>query len=633
MSTGQQASDAQADHRLESDFSLSPDLLTFLDSTFDGVIVADTEGRIVEMNKVAESMFGISLEQIRGETLGDVIVPTHLRDRHEAGMARMRKDPNPRLSGKRLQTDGRRADGTNFPLELTLTSLRLGGKLLVAAHMRDLSRERDTERMLRESEARFRLAVRGAHDGIFEWDLTNGRHHYSEHCLKIFGISPGDLGDAVDAWQRFIVDEDRRKVREATMRLLDGAADTVEMEYRIRRPDGEIRWLHSTAAAERRPDGRVTRIAGSTGDITERKSIERALLESERRFRTIAEAHPIPVLIYREADGHILYASPGTEALFGLPVFRLIDLPFSDLFNGPEAARDFTGRVSRESALTGARAQMRAAGRGVFPVSLNARAFVHDGQPAVLVSVNDLTESERTAQELERQRERLAQNEKLAALGSMLAGVAHELNNPLSILLGQSAMLMEEVPQDYRPRAEKIERAADRCARIVRSFLAIARQRPAERRPADLRAIAMGAVEMLEEDMDATGIERTIHMSPILPGILGDADQLQQVVSNLITNAVQALADRPAPRRLMITCAPSPDGRAALLEVSDNGGGIPDDLRRRIFEPFFTTKPLGMGTGIGLAVSLGIVEAHGGRLQLAEPRLGGATFRLSLPIG
>ena len=234
---------------------------------------------------------------------------------------------------------------------------------------------------------------------------------------------------------------------------------------------------------------------------------------------------------------------------------------------------------------------------------------------------------------LARSREALYQNEKLSALGSLLAGVSHELNNPLSIVVAQAIMLERQSQGgELAERAQKIRTAADRCSRIVQTFLAMARQKQPEREAVDLNAVAMAAYELAEYGLRADGICATLELAPALPTISADADQLHQVIINLLVNAQQALAVGAGPqRKLVLRTAIGALPRTVILEVEDNGPGVPDEARRRIFEPFYTTKPQGHGTGVGLSFSLGLAEAHGGRLELV-PVAQGACFRLTLPI-
>ena len=274
---------------------------------------------------------------------------------------------------------------------------------------------------------------------------------------------------------------------------------------------------------------------------------------------------------------------------------------------------------------------MRADG-STFPVELAITEVSLPHRRLFTAYLRDLTAARAAQAEIERQREALHQSEKLAALGSLLAGVAHELNNPLSILIGNALMLQAEAEGVSRPlaeRAQRIQAAAERCGRIVRSFLAMARQRKTQPRSVEVEFLIGNALGLLAYGLRAAGIETEQTIAAGLPPVFCNPDQVTQVLTNLLVNAQQALEGEPQPRRVRLGAVT--DGNAIVIEVADNGPGIPPNLRSRVFDPFFTTKPMGVGTGIGLSVSRGIVEAHGGSLTLA-PSERGATFLLRLPL-
>lgn len=230
---------------------------------------------------------------------------------------------------------------------------------------------------------------------------------------------------------------------------------------------------------------------------------------------------------------------------------------------------------------------------------------------------------------LGRSRAALAQSEKLTALGSLLAGVSHELNNPLSIIVAQSVMLERQAEETVlAQRAEKIRKAADRCARIVQTFLAMARQKPPQREAVELNEIVGSALDLAEYGLRGSAIEVIRDFTDAPTGLSADGDQLHQVVLNLITNAHQAMESEAEPRRL--TLRTRRDGDDVLLDVIDTGPGVPAGIAARIFEPFFTTKPQGEGTGFGLPFSHGIALAHDGTLELLDGDGRGAGFRLRL---
>jgi signal transduction histidine kinase len=229
--------------------------------------------------------------------------------------------------------------------------------------------------------------------------------------------------------------------------------------------------------------------------------------------------------------------------------------------------------------------------------------------------------------------DQLLQTEKLAAMGSLLAGVAHELNNPLSVVLGRADLLAQQLAgSPLQSRAELIAEAAERCARIVKNFLALARQRSPERQAVQLNQIIQEAVELVAYPLRVDDVEVRLELAPSLPVLWADPHQLHQVLVNLITNAHQAMRQAPPPRRLTLaTRAESAAGRV-VLRVADTGPGIPAEIQPRIFEPFFTTKPPAQGTGLGLSICQGIIEGHGGSIRVESPPGEGAVFVIELPV-
>jgi signal transduction histidine kinase len=242
-------------------------------------------------------------------------------------------------------------------------------------------------------------------------------------------------------------------------------------------------------------------------------------------------------------------------------------------------------------------------------------------------------QNERLEAQVRERTEQLLQSEQLAAMGSLLAGVAHELNNPLSVVTGQAALLQRLAGDGpMAPRTKKIAKAADRCARIIKNFLALARKQPMERETVSLNRVVEDAAEILAYPLRVDEVEVTLQLAPDLPEIWADPHQLHQVVVNLVSNAQQAMRDTAPPRRLTLTTRRDATPGRVQLEVSDTGPGIPEDVQRRMFEPFFTTKPFGQGTGLGLSLCQGIVERHGGAIRGTSRPGHGAVFSVELPI-
>src|SRR5438128_192816 len=220
-------------------------------------------------------------------------------------------------------------------------------------------------------------------------------------------------------------------------------------------------------------------------------------------------------------------------------------------------------------------------------------------------------------------------------MGSLLAGVAHELNNPLAVLTGHAHLLREGAKDEsLASRAEKIQAAADRCARIVKNFLALARQRPPERGAVSVNMVIQGALEMLAYELRTDSVEVTCEFAAGLPPLWADSHQLHQVLVNLIANAHHAMRKqpKPAPRRIRLASQLDREHQRVRLTVADTGPGIAPEIREKIFEPFFTTKLAGEGTGLGLSLCRGIIEEHGGTISIQSEPGQGATFVIELPL-
>lgn len=365
-------------------------------------------------------------------------------------------------------------------------------------------------------------------------------------------------------------------------------------------------------------------------DIAERARVQQALENSEEEYRSMFNAS-IDGLALWNADAEMVNANPALWKMYGYSEEEYVALPLGRLV-GASHHPDFLRAIAAGKPLHAEITESRRDG-STLEVEIHGIPMQYQGQPHVLTIARDITEKKRSAQELTRQRETLYQREKLAALGSLLAGVAHELNNPLSVVVARAVLLEEQGDATTQAAAVKIRTAAERCARIVRTFLAMARQQQPARGPVAINEVVSAALDITGYAVRTSGIEVTLDLADDLPPILADADQLHQVLLNLIINAQHALQDQPAPRRIRVTSRYDSAIDVIRITVADNGPGIPADLRARVFEPYFTTKPTGIGTGVGLAVSLGIVEAHGGTLTVDCPVEGGAVFTITLPVG
>jgi len=231
-----------------------------------------------------------------------------------------------------------------------------------------------------------------------------------------------------------------------------------------------------------------------------------------------------------------------------------------------------------------------------------------------------------------RLQEQLIQSEKMSAIGQLIAGVAHDLNNPLASVVGFSDFLAEAggIPPSLQEPLQVIRQEAERAATIVKNLLSFARRQEGERTPLPVRVLLDSTLALLRNQLMADKVEATLEVEPGLPDIEVSANQIKQVFVNIINNACQAIASDAPSGRIWITAKRVHDSVA--VSVTDSGPGMPEEIASRVFEPFFTTKPEGAGTGLGLSISQGIVKEHGGRITLETPPGGGATFTVELPL-
>ena len=348
--------------------------------------------------------------------------------------------------------------------------------------------------------------------------------------------------------------------------------------------------------------------------------VRRAKEQWETAFDALSEG--IAVV---DDEGRVRRSNRALADLLNMPLPNVVGTPLGEALLGkPNALQDLlvaTRRGERPAPLVARSERLgRAVRVNVAPIPGAAT------EQSIVVMVEDVTEQ----QALETQ---LVQSEKLAAVGQLVSGVAHELNNPLTSIAGLSEFLLEqkELGKKDRGHLQVIQEQAERAGRIVRNLLTFARKGAAERVPVDLNDVIRRTLALTSYDLKLKDIAVERELSGALPDVFGDRHGLQQVVLNLVTNAAHAVAENPRERPREITVSTWFDGQVHL-RVADTGPGISDDIAQSVFTPFFTTKEPGKGTGLGLSITYSIVESHGGQITL-EPRgpRGGAAFRVDLP--
>ncbi|HEX4684697.1 MAG TPA: ATP-binding protein [Gemmatimonadaceae bacterium] len=360
----------------------------------------------------------------------------------------------------------------------------------------------------------------------------------------------------------------------------------------------------------------------------ENAELVETLRQAEWRFRTLFRAAPDAVFTVLQS-GRIREANDAVRDVTGLDPLQVVGRPVVDLVSEPE--RDKL-RAALRSTFDGVPTRIEVTfqqitSRGSGPrrvVALAMSRLPEADPPSVLLVGRDMT-SEREM------RLRLMESDRLAAVGELVAGVAHEVNNPLSSISAFAQLLLRDggLTTSQRDSIDVIRSETLRASQVVKDLLAFARRSEPQREPIDLNSVVQRTLRLRGYQLTSNRISVESSLANELPAVIGDARQLQQVCLNLVTNAIQAMASLGNAGTLFVSTRP--EGTDVVLEMRDTGPGIDEDARGHIFEPFFTTKGEGEGTGLGLSVSYGIVAAHGGTVEVPQTSCAGTTFRVRLP--
>ncbi|MGH7504898.1 MAG: ATP-binding protein, partial [Longimicrobiales bacterium] len=400
------------------------------------------------------------------------------------------------------------------------------------------------------------------------------------------------------------------------------------VEYRVVHPDGEVRWAFSRGYPVRAEDGQVYRVVGTTEDVTERKVAQDRLAAAEALYRLLVENAPYAIYAL-DVNGCFVELNPAGEAIVECPPGAAIGQHFSTVI-APEsldvATRGFEQVVSGEADHIEFDEWILQASGGKRLIRVTESAMIENG---VIVGTHGVARDITDEYQMDRQ---LRRAERLASIGTLIGGVAHELNNPLQSIRSFTSLLLENAqPGEETEDLKTIQRESQRASRIVSNLRLLARQaqdEPGERAPLDLNDVVRHVLKTRRYALDTGSIEVVEDLFADLPAVLGDRGQLEQVVLNLVVNAEHAV-EGAAVRR--ITLGTRPDGGTVVLTVADSGMGIHADHLEHIFDPFFTTKAPGEGTGLGLSLVYGIITEHGGAVHVDSKPARGTTLRIQLP--
>jgi two-component system NtrC family sensor kinase len=413
-------------------------------------------------------------------------------------------------------------------------------------------------------------------------------------------------------------------------------------EYRLVTKSGDIKWVRVSSRLVYENDT-IARIRGVMVDITGRRRAEEALKQSERRYRLLAE-NVTDVIWTMDLNWQCTYISPSVTRQRGFTVEEAMALTPEESLT-PASLEAAAKAIQEALALEAAGQDANFAARPVdleqycrdgSTVWTEVYATLlrdQDGQAIGILGVaRDVTERKQAEAERRMMEQQLQLSGRLAAVGELAAGVAHELNNPLAAVQGFAQLLAarDDLEESMRSDVDTIHREAKRATKITANLLSFARKHESEKRPISINEVVESCIELHAYRMRVNNIEVLTELAPGLPMTMADFHQLQQVCVNIITNAEQAMT--AAHGRGTLSVRTETAGEYVRMALSDDGPGIPEEYLQRVFDPFFTTKDVGKGTGLGLSICYGIVEDHGGLIRAESRPDEGTTFVIEIPI-
>lgn len=583
-----------------------------IDNLDHAVFTLSLEGIFQVVNRYTAQLLGASFQEIIGRSVGDFFAEPGLEDiRQTFEQLQQQGHWSGRVPVRLKRTSERRYFDCRFQV------VREGDTESVSGWARDVTAQH-------ESEIRFADLFESLSEGIF------------------FTTPDGQILDANPALVRMMGFDTREEllkhnfrdfyadpsVRQEIVRELSERGSLQGRELALRRRDGQRVYCIGSGFAIRDTFGRVVRLQGTFFDITERRAIERRLHEEQEFVRRLIASFP-DIIAVLDRTGKFTFVSQRVSDVMGRHPEDYVGESLGSRMaddDRPNALEKFKALVQGEAPNVQLEFKSKH-GDGEWR-TLRASAaplFDTDGNiTGVVASARDITES----RQIERQ---LIQKEKLASMGEMMSGVAHELNNPLTAILGVSDLLRERATDDATKRhVEIVLNQARRAASIIQNLLAFSRPSSVGRTKVNVEEIAQRALQIQQGSLRQKNIAVEFVASGMVPDIDGDPKLLTQVFSNLITNAEQAIAASRDRGKLRVSVTHV--GGKVGVTFTDDGPGIPPENISRIFDPFFTTKRPGGGTGLGLTICLAVAKEHGGSIEVHSTPGAGATFRVIFPV-
>src|SRR5258708_429647 len=607
-----------------------------MEAAVDGAILIDALGVVLMFNPACEKLFGYSADDVIGKNV-KMLMPEpcqHEPDRYIANYLDSRK---PKIIGIGREVVGLRADGSTFPMDLSVGEAKQEGGSIFVGIIRDITERKSAERALRESAGRMRALIETAFDGAILIDARGVVLMFNPAGERLFGYFADEvIGKNV----KILMPEPYRHERDGYIaNYVDSRKPKIigiGREVVGLRADGST-FPMDLSVGEAKHQGGGSIFVGIIRDITERKSAERALHESAGRIRALIET-AVDGAILIDARGVVLIFNPACEKLFGYSADEVIGENVKMLMPQPyrhEHDRYITNyRDTRDPKIIGSGREVigRRKDGSTFPMDLSVGEARQDGESIFVGIIRDLTSRKRTEAELEQARAELVRVARVTTLGELTAAIAHEVNQPLTGLVssGNACLrwLAGDVP-NLKAARESVERmisAGSGAGEVIRGIRALVGKAPPLRDRLNINDAITEVIPLIRGEIQRNRISLRTKLATDVPLVLGDRIQLQQVILNLILNAMEAMSDvSPQPRELSVSSAKyGPNG--ALVSVRDSGTGLDGTVLDRLFEAFYTTKAHGLG--IRLAVSRTIIQAHGGPLWAPPNR----PHRTILPV-
>ena len=532
-----------------------------------------------------------------------------------------------------------RKDGTQFPVRMTINVLRdrdgdISGLLFIAMDIAVIKR---SEKALKESERKYRLLVRNLPNCVYKGYLDGSIDFFDDKIEEITGYSKEEFLLRKKNWFSLVHEDDLDYTQEKFREALRTDSSYIR-EYRVKSRTGDTIWIQDGGQIIYGENGEVEFITGAFIDITERKLAEKALHESEEKYRSLFNSGPDPIFVLDRARLEILDANPVAEETYGYSKDELTGMLFSAL--GPvddiyKSMSDFEKDEWRAACIVSSRVQHYRKDRKPFYVRVTACPTRYKDRDAIILATTDITEAlEKEAQ--------LLQASKMTTLGEMSAGVAHELNQPLNaIKMGSEYLNMmiesgKQIPEkNLLEVSRQISEQVDRASEIIDCLREFGRKPDFAKEKVDINEAVRVAIGIVGQQLRLQNINLTLEGDDGLPPILARKTRIEQVIFNLVANARDAVMRRkearPGAVKPAVKIRSFYENEQVALTVTDNGSGIPQDILDKVFEPFFTTKEVGSGMGLGLSISYGIVKDYNGNIDIQSKEGEGTTVKLTFP--